>query len=561
MTTESHRELVDKRRAHLETERREIEPLWRELRDAFLPGRGRFNDEKPADRRKVRLPNNKPVIAARTLGSGLHAGLTSPARPWLKSSVQDDALSEWGPVKAWLATVDERMLGLFARSNLYQTLPAMYQEYGTFGTMAALAFESPASGLRFEPYTVGTYWIARDGEGVVDTLYRCFPMTVRQCVERFGYDALHLEVRRMWDNPAQRENKVEILHAVEPDGMGAWSSCYYDAKRKDGPRGGLLKKARFATNPILSATWETVVGETYASTCPGMIALGDARALQVDERDKAQALQLHHKPPLQGPNLMAGISRAPGAYNVVDALQATGQSGAIRSLYEFQPDIRGLLDNIARLESRIDQAYFVDLFLMLTLDERAQRATAEEIRAKYDEKVLALGPTLEQANGMLRQLHALTFDFMVRQSQPIWEGRLDGEPMLPPPPKEMEGAEILPEFVSALQMAQRAQRLQGLERYAAAAGNIAALTGAKPDKFNEDQWLDEYAAGLGIPPGVNHDDDTVAAMREEQAQQAQMQQMAAMAPALKQGADAVAGLAQTQPAEGNLLAALAQGVA
>lgn len=560
MTTESPRELVEKRRAHLESERREIEPLWRELRDAFAPGRGRFNDEKPTDRRKVRLPNNKPVIAARTLGSGLHAGLTSPARPWLKSSIQDDGLAEWGPVKEWLALVDERMLGLFARSNLYQALPSMYLEYGTFGTMNALGFESPGSGLRFEPYTVGTCWIARDGEGTVDTLYRCFPMTVRQCVERFGENALHVDVRRMWANPDQREHKVEVLHVVEPDGAGGWASCYYDAKRKDGPRNGMMKRARFAVNPILSATWETLVGETYAAACPGMIALGDARALQVDERDKAQALQLHHKPPLQGPPMAAGVSRVPGAYNVVDMMQATGQNGAIRSLYDFKPDIGGLLDNIARLQDRIDQAFFVDLFLMLTLDDRSQRATAEEIRARYDEKVLALGPTLEQANGMLRQLHAFTFDFMVRQSQPIWEGRLDGEPMLPPPPKEMEGAEILPEFVSALQMAQRAQRLQGIERFASFATSIAQITGEFPDKFDPDQALDEYAAGLGVPPEIVRDDEEVAAIREGKAQAKKMEQMAAMAPALKQGADAVAGLAQAQPAEGNLLASLAQGL-
>lgn len=561
-TTETRRQLVDHRFTHMADERRSMEPLWKELRDAFLPHRGRFDKDEGDQRKRVTLLNETPVIAARTLASGLHAGLTSPARPWQKSSIQDDDLAEFGPVKEWLATVDARMMSYYAKSNLYQALPFIYGEYGTFGTMAMLPFEDDDTLIRFEPYTVGQYYLARDHRGEYNALGRKFTMTVRRMVQRFGLDRLSQETRRKWSLPASRETKIDILHIVEPAG-GGWDSCYYEDAAKDQPGGGLLKRARFNVNPILAASWEFVGTEAYAAGCPGMTARGSAKALQVDERNKGRAIERHHNPPMQGPGTLktSGISLLPGAMNWVDVQQAAGQNGQIRPVHDFNPNITGLLDNIAKREQKINSAFYVDLFLMLTLDERNQRATAEEIRAKYDEKVLALGPTLEQANAMLRRLHGFAFDVMVRRSRPIWEGVLDGEPILPPPPKELEGVEIVPEFISALQQAQRAQQLQGIERFASFAGSFAKALGKLPEKLDVDQALDEYAAGLSVPPKIVRDDQEVAAMREAEAQQQQMTQAAAMAPALKQGADAAKALGESVPQDGSLLQSLSGAMA
>lgn len=555
---ETRRDRVEQRLTHMKSVRQRHEARWKQLRENFLPGRGRFSGEREGQVTEVVLINDEPVIAAETLGSGLHAGLTSPARPWLKSNIDDASLKEWGDVQDWLAEVDKQLLRYFAKSNLYTALPSMYEEYGTFGVMCALAFEDDEALFRFEPYTIGTYWLARNAKGVFDTLYREFPMTVRQMVEQFGERAVSADVLRMWRDSSQRETEQMVLHTVEPNGLGQWVCCYWEVACKSGPRQGLLKEARQRKNPILAATWKHVTGETYASSWPGKVALGDAKALQVDERDLARAQQRHHNPPMQGPALLnrAGISLAPGAMNWVDATQATGQNGHIRPVHDFRPDLTGLQSGIDRKQRRINRAYFVDLFMMLTLDERAQRATAEEIRAKYDEKVLALGPTLEQSNGMLRVLYDWAFDVLVERSRPIWEGRVDGEPLLPPPPKELENVEINAEFVSALQQAQRAQTLQGLERYLAAVAQVAQLMGEVPDKADLDQWIDEMAAGLGVSPKVLRDDAEVEARRVAKAEQQQTQQMAALAPALKDAATAVGTLAQTQPTEGNILSAL-----
>lgn len=564
---ETRRECVDRRFGHMKQDRQAHEPQWRDLVDNFLPKRGRFDGQTENDRarKRVSLPNNTPLDAVTVASSGLHAGLTSPARPWQKTAIQDQDLAEWGPVRTWLEVVDKRMLSWYARSNLYQALPFMYGEYASFGAMCMLSWESDKTLLRFEPFTIGQYYLARDSEGNFDTLYRCFDWTVRQLVSRFGLNNCSARVRQHYESTSGREQKIKVLHAIEPSQQNeSWDSCYYEMV-KDGSNEGLLSHRNVSDNPIHAATWEHVLGDTYASNCPGMIALGDALALQKDERDKARGIDRHHNPPMQGPaslKLNGGISLLPGAMNWVDNAQATGQNGAIRPVHDFTPNISGLLDNIGRGESRINRAFFKDLFLMLTLDDRAQRATAEEIRAKYDEKVLALGPTLEQANQMLRGVHNRAFGAMVRRSRPIWEGRLDGVPLLPPPPKELEDVELMPEFISALQQAQRAQSLQGIERFASFAGSISQMQGKPSPKFDADQALDEYGAALGIPAGIIRDDEAVAAIRQSEQQQEKMAQLAQLAPALKDGAAAMKMASEAKGQDGeSVMTAMTGGAA
>src|SRR3546814_18691468 len=85
---------------------------------------------------------------------------------------------------------------------------------------------------------------------------------------------------------------------------------------------------------------------------------------------------------------------------------------------------------------------------------------------------------------------------------------------------------------------------------------MAQFLGKPPEKFDADQAMDEYGAGLGVAPTIVRDDEEVAAMRAAAQQAERMQQMAAMAPAAKDVATAVKTTAETQPAENGPAAAL-----
>jgi hypothetical protein len=562
---ETMRDQHEKRLLHMEEERRNHEPLLKRARDAFVPARGIFSGEDTKPRRVPRaMLNTTPLVAVRTASSGLHAGLTNPARPWQKSTIKNDDLGEFGPVKTWLALCDDRMMRYYVRSGLYDALPFMYAEWIALGTMCGLMFEDPETLFRVEHYTMGQYWLATDYRGRHDTFARKLKMTVRQLVSRFGNPPdgvarLSRETLDKWKRPDRREDPVEVLLFIEPSPDGGWRSYWYETANSGAPP---FKVGAFDDNPILSALWEQrEATDAYGSDCPGFMAHGIARALQTDEINHSAAIERNGNPPMQGP--AKSVILTPGAYNPVDAAHATGQNGGIRSVYQHNFESSGYQFNIQRRQQQINEAFFVDLFLMLTMDERAQRATAEEIIRKHDEKVQILGPALQKGNEMLRRLHEFSFGLLMKRSMPYWRGAIDGEPDLPPPPKELmrEGVEIVPEFISTLQQAMRASQIQGLERFATAAGTIAQITGRPSPKFNADQWLDEFGTAVGVVPTVVRSDEEVAEIAAAEAQQQQMAQMAQMAPALRDAAGAMRDAGDAVPQDGSVLQALSGALA
>lgn len=79
-----------------------FDPHWQELDQWLLPRRTRFwtGDKNRGDKRNEKIINSTGRFAMRTLSSGLHAGLTSPARPWFKLTTPDPALAKFPPAKA-----------------------------------------------------------------------------------------------------------------------------------------------------------------------------------------------------------------------------------------------------------------------------------------------------------------------------------------------------------------------------------------------------------------------------------------------------------------------------
>ncbi len=72
--------------------------------------------------------------------------------------------------------------------------------------------------------------------------------------------------------------------------------------------------------------------DAYGSNCPGMTALGQVKALQLEQKRKSQLIDKATNPPLVGPSSLKQqrISQLPGAVTYLD--QLTGQDG-LKPLY------------------------------------------------------------------------------------------------------------------------------------------------------------------------------------------------------------------------------------
>ena len=517
--TNSQRTNLLRRWEELKSERSSWLPHYQELSNFLLPRSGRYfiQDRNKGQRRHNAIYDSTGTRAVRVLAAGMMSGMTSPARPWFRLATPDPDLNKHAPVKIWLADVTRRMLGVFAKSNTYRSLHQTYEELGVFGTSAKVLMPDFNRVIHHHSLTAGEYAIATDYRGVVDTLGREFEKTVSEVVREFGYANCSTTVRNLFDRGSLGA-WVPIIHLIEPRAdrdYGSklardlpWRSTYFE---RGGNGNHFLSDGGFKEFPALCSRWAIGGGDIYGNS-PGMEALGDIKQLQQEQLRKGQGIDYKTKPPLQAPSSMKNseVEMLPGGVTYYDG--ATPGAG-IRNAFEVNLDLSHLLEDIRDVRERIKGAFYADLWLML---ERADngRMTATEVAERKEEKLLMLGPTTERLhNEELNPLIETTFAAMLKAG------------VLPPAPEEMAGMDLDVDFISMLAQAQRAVGTNSVDRYVSNIGMIAQLKPGVLDKFDEDEWAEQYADMLGIDPSLVVAGDKVALIRKGRAeQQAAMQQ-------------------------------------
>jgi hypothetical protein len=498
------------RLAALDRERASYVPTWRDLSQQFAPRRGRFLDGAAGSagggRRDERLIDNTPLIAARVLASGMMAGISSPARPWFRLRLAS-AAGELPGARAWLDEVQQRMLRVFARSNLYNCLHTLYGELGVFGTAALWVDEDEEDVVRGYTLTIGEYWLASSRRLAIDTLYRSARWTVRQIVDTFGRDKVSDGLRAAYD-AGQLDLEVEIVHALEPNPNAAprdvrgpdnrwnghlaarlpWRSVWFER----GAHGEnlLLRVSGYAEFPCMVPRWEVVGTDSWGSG-PGWVALGDSRQLQTQQHRKLEAIDKQVNPPMVGPPSLRNepASLLPGGITYV-----ADPSQGFRPAIDVRLDLSQLGNDLAEVQGRVKEAFYANLFLMMAESDRRE-ITAREIDERREEKLLMLGPVLERLHDeLLDPLVARVFRIMARNG------------LLPTPPHGLDRALVdgglQVEFISILAQAQKAVATAGIERLWQFGGQIGALRPEALDRLDPDGTMDAYADMLGTPAGV-----------------------------------------------------------
>ena len=513
---------------HLRAERATWWSHWQEITTYLLPRNGRYfqQDRNKGHRRHNSIYDNTGTRALRTLGAGMMAGATSPARPWFRLGTADPDLNRFTPVKLWLNDVTERMQLVFQKSNTYRTLHSVYEELGAFGTAGSIVLPDPKTAIHHYPVTIGEYAIATDYQGRVNTLYREFQKTVGEVVREFGYKKCSTSVKNLYDR-GSLDQWITIIHAIEPrddrerdfkkkDNMNmAYKSCYFE---QGGDGEDVLRESGYKEFPAVIPRWSIAGGDIYGNS-PGMEALGDIKQLQHEQLRKAQGIDYQTKPPLQVPSYMKNrdVDSLPGGVTFID-----GQQGKIETAFNVNLNLNHLLADIQDVRQRINSSFYADLFLMLA-NATDTRMTATEVAERHEEKLLMLGPVLERLhNELLDPLIDNTFNRMLEVG------------LIPPAPEELQGMELNVEFVSMLAQAQRAIGTNSVDRYVNSMGMVAQMKPDVLDKLDSDAWADGYADMLGVDPKLIVAGERVAKIRQERAM---AQQQAAQAEAEQRAVD------------------------
>jgi len=525
---------------------------WRELAENIRPRGYRYlsSDRNRGDKKNDAIINGTPIRGMRVLTAGMMSSVTSPSRRWFQLTTSDRALSELASVKEYLAQVADEISRAISKSNLYKALHHVYLDLVPFGTSCLLIEEDAEDGIRGYVFPLGSYCLANSSRMAVNTLYREATLTVGQLVEQFGLEACSLSVQNL-HRDGRLDTAVKVMHVIEPNAayspgkLGprgkAFSSCWFEVDSAD--EVGLLRESGYEEQPFIAPRWQTTADDVYGASCPGMEALGDCKALQESEREKAKAIDKVVTPPMQGPSSLAGelVSLLPGGFTAVDG---TTPQHTLRPSVEVHPSaVATIGQEIRELENRIMALFYADLWLGITRADETMTAT--EVNARREEQLMQLGPVNENLqNEMLDPLIERVFAILQRQGR------------LPMPPEELQGAPIKVEYISVMAQAQKLVGVASIERLVAFVANAAALhpgLATVLDKVDFDQAADELASAFGTPPGVIRPDDVVEKIRSQRAaQQQQAQQMAAA----QQAAETAQTLSATDTEGDNALTGL-----
>lgn len=520
MNTDELLQAYRHRKAAMETSFKQYESTWRLIRDYLGPRQARFDgeDSNPGQRKDQAIINTKPLYAIRTLASGMQMGVTNQTKTWFTLNVPDLELNQFHAVRAWLDEVAGIMRGVLSRSNIYDRLRSIYQTLGLFGTGALFIEQDEEDICRGYNLLFGTFMVESNRMGRVDTIHRKLMMPVSKMVEKFGIERLSDAQKLAYDR-GDYNRKFEVCHIVEPNinykpnkylpQYKAYTSVWYDAGRSGNE--AIYKISGYDDTPMAIPRWDIVGDDPWGVGC-GELALGDCLQLQHMEKRKLQGLDKWANPHMIADASMRNerINLLPGQTSYVNGL-ITGQPG-LRPAFQINNAINEFREEIYRIEEHIDEAFYKDLFLIISSMDRQTNITATQIMEMKEEKLLMLGPVVERLNDEL-------YDLLISRVFNL----INNAGMLPPPPSEIEGKPIKVEYTSILAQAQKALGVQNIERYVGFVGNMAQIKPESIDRLNIDEIIEEYADAISIPNKLIVPDEEANQVREQRAAMQQQQ--------------------------------------
>jgi hypothetical protein len=511
----------------------------RELADFLLPRRYKWlitpNQMTRGSPINQHILDSTGTLAARNLASGMMSGISSPTRPWFRLKIGKIDSTQTSPVSLWLAECERLMMLVFQASNFYNSIAILYFDLVIFGTGVMLIYEDFDNVIHCYNPCFGEYYLDIDGKYRPLIFFREFTMTVDQVVDQFGEENVSPQVKSLYkEGKASLTREIIVAHAIEPNTDGRkfgipehfkFREVYWEWGGSASPQGGIsyapgfLRKRGFYEAPHIAVRWDLVSNDAYGRS-PGMDALPDVKQLQQEVRRKAQAIDKTVNPPMiadvQLKNQPASL--LPGGTTYIAGMMQTGNAGFAPVYGNWKPGIGEISEDLNEIRQRIKTTFYNDLFQIISQFETRSNVSATEIDARRSEGLVMLGPVLERIQyEMLSPIIERTFPIMSRAG------------ILPPPPREVRGANIDIEYVSMLFQAQLASATSGIERTLQIAGGLVGVDPTVMDNIDIDFAIEKYSNLLNNDPRIIRSPQALQAIRQQRQQQQQQAQQAAQA--------------------------------
>ena len=469
---------------------------WQDVVNLLVPGADDVIDWRaPGESRTEYIYDSRPLMAPQTLAANMQGAVTNPALQWFRLRFRLQALNELQHVNGWLQACDTTMLAAYNGSNFYQAAHTFYVHLGAFGT-AAMYIQARrgvlGTQLQFRSLPVGSYCIAENAEGRVDTLFRECWFSPRQAYQQFG-EGITVRAMTALSNAQQMDKPEKYLHAVypreerRPDRLGnrdmPWVSCYLDAETK-----AIVQESGFEEFPFVVSRWETLSQSPYGFG-PGHMALPDIRVLNKLRELNLDQLILWAQPPLRvlREAMLGAVSLDPYGLNVMsqaDALTTLDLTG--------RPDLVQI--SAAELMQSINDLFYVNALQALPPPD-ASKMTAFEVAQRLELMQRLMGPAFTRLlHEMLDPLADRVFGLLLRAR------------VLPFPPMEVleaaaqQAGQLDIEYEGPLARSQRGVDIQSLGQIIGMGAQIVQVRG-NADVLDNIDWDKAYRDTAEISGG------------------------------------------------------------
>nr|QGT50642.1 phage head-tail connector protein [uncultured Elusimicrobia bacterium] len=514
-------------------------PLWKELRDYLLPTAGSF-DEKPNDPVNLdylKLLDCDPNQFLTWLAAAMMSGMTNPSREWFALGTDKGVWGETPEEAEYLKKRKERIEYRLHKGNVYLTLLKMYYELPAVGTYVFMVEADPVTGIRTVPFTIGETYLGLGASDKIDTFAHTVYMTPGEMAAHFG-NAVPAVIRERAQSAAGATERIAVHHLIEPNrnarvGRADGNNMPFRSVWWTGGHDTFLRESGYKRFPVICPRWDVKHYNSVWGFGPGATVLGALKSLQRVTQDEYVAVELGIKPPLQADAGMQGnINLEPGGIS----FKSQSVSSGLTPVYQAQMDISKAELLVSKVKNMLRSQFFCDVFLMLAQDDKTGR-TATEVAQKMREKMMIFGPVLERLN------HEC-YEPLIELVDQINEDNGDYDDLIPP--ETLQGREIKITFNSIFQEAQKESGTYSMQQLINFAAQLAQIKADALDWLDADKMMKTAAEKLSSVE-LLAEEETVASLRANRAQEAAKQQQlqdAAASVELAQGVAAAGASAQ-----------------
>lgn len=521
---ETRADEIIRRQESLSSERAIFDSHWREIAERILPRGDHFKvNRNPGDKHTERIFDSTAALALDRFSAAMESMLTPRTQRWHNLRTLHDELNDDIEVRAWLDAVTEILFKVrySPKSNFASQANECYISLGAFGTGAMYIDEDMGRGIRYRAVHLSEIYIAENHQGMIDTVFRRFSLTVRQAAQKFGIDQLSDKMKEILEKSP--EQKFEFVHAIQPNtdqvtgrkdyrGM-AYYSCYVSIDDRK-----ILQEGGYRTMPYAIGRYVTGPKETYGRS-PAMTVLPDIKMINEMSKTVIRAAHLQVEPPLllQEDGALQAFDMRPGSLNY-GGVNDQGQQVVHPLNTGARVDIG--MEMMEGRRKMINDAFLVTLFQILV---DAPQMTATEAMLRAQEKGALLAPTMgRQQSEFLGPLIERELDILGHAG------------VLPPMPDKLIQVDgmVDVEYSSPLNKAQRAEEGVAILRTLESVTPLAQIDPSVMMVFDPILIARELSDINGVPAKLLRSPEAIKAMQDQQAQAAQAKQLLEAAPVM-----------------------------